>query len=50
MRVKTEWGTWTVSSCPKASLSASATKMAVTAKVGRQGGKLQKTTSRCFDK
>jgi hypothetical protein len=38
IRVKTEWGTQTMSSCPKVSLSASATMMAVTARVCRQGG------------
>jgi hypothetical protein len=50
MRVKTEWGTQTVSSCPKVSLSASAIKAAVAARVLRQGDQPQETITSCFDK
>jgi hypothetical protein len=50
MRVKTEWGTHTVSFCLKVSLSALAAKMAVAARVHRQGAQPQKTVSSCFDK
>jgi hypothetical protein len=50
MRVKTEWGTQTVSSCPKVSFSALATKMAVAARALRQGGQPGETASSYFDK
>jgi hypothetical protein len=50
MTFKTEWGTQTVSSCPKINLSASASKMAVAARVRRQGSLLWETVSNCFDK
>jgi hypothetical protein len=42
MRVKTEWGIQTVSLCLKVSLSASATKTAVAARVHRQVASLGK--------
>jgi hypothetical protein len=39
-----------MSSCPKVSLSASATKMAVATRVCRQGSQPQETAPSCFDK
>jgi hypothetical protein len=48
MSVKTEWRTWTVSSCPKVSLSASVTKMAEATRAHRQGDQPWETAS-CFD-
>jgi hypothetical protein len=50
MRVKTEWGTHTVSFCLKVSLSALAAKTAVTSTVHRQGGQPGETASSCSDK
>jgi hypothetical protein len=46
---KVEWGTQTVSYCPKVSLSSSATKTAAAARVHRQGGQLWEAASSCFD-
>jgi hypothetical protein len=50
MRVKTEWGTWTVSFCLKVSLSAIAAKMAGAARVHRQGSQTWESVSSYFDK
>jgi hypothetical protein len=50
MRIRTEWGTWAVSSCPKVSLSASATKLVVAARAHRPGSQPQETALGCFDK
>jgi hypothetical protein len=47
---KTEWGTQTLSFCPKVSLSASATKTAVATWVHRQNSQPWGTASSCFDK
>jgi hypothetical protein len=50
MKVRTEWGTQTVSLCPRVSLSASATKTAVAGRVRRQGGEPWTMASSRFDK
>jgi hypothetical protein len=50
MSVRTEWGTRTVSSYPRVSLSASVTRAVVAARARRQGGQPQEMASSCFDK
>jgi hypothetical protein len=50
MWVKTQWGTQTVISFPKESLSASVTKAAVVVRVHKQGSQLQDSVSSSFDK
>jgi hypothetical protein len=50
MKVRTEWGTQTVSSCPRVSLSASATRTVVAARALKQGSQPWDAASSCFDK
>jgi hypothetical protein len=50
MNVRVEWGTQTVSSYPRVSLSASVTRAAVAARAHKQGSQAQEMASSCFDK
>jgi hypothetical protein len=48
MSVRTEYGKWTVSSCPRISLSASVTRAVVAARAIEAGGQPQEMVSSCF--
>jgi hypothetical protein len=50
MRVRTEWGTWRVSSCPRVSLSFSVTKAAMAARGTQARWPASGNGMSCFDK